>query len=344
MTEDTAPPQDVIRAFELDAKSIEPIDIGLINRSFFAVRDDGSTYVLQRLNPIFAPEVNTNIDRVTSHLSDRGLETPRLVRTSTGESHATVAGSHWRMLTRVEGETRESLTHDDQAKEAGRVLGEFHRALSDFNAPLAAPRKGVHDLERHLANLERALAAHTAHPAHAEVAKLAERIAAIVATLNPLPAVPDRIVHGDPKISNVVYRHERGICLVDLDTVAVGPVTFELGDALRSWCNPAGENAEHTEFLVERFRSSLEGYRQGAGTLLSATEWQAVPDAALTIATELAARFAADALEESFFAWDAKSFESASAHNLTRATGQCNLASEIGTALPTLRAVVVTLM
>ena len=49
-------------------------------------------------------------------------------------------------------------------------------------------------------------------------------------------------------------------------------------------------------------------------------------DAIPNIALELAARFARDALEERYFAWDADAFAHAWQHNLQRARGQISLA------------------
>ena len=52
-------------------------------------------------------------------------------------------------------------------------------------------------------------------------------------------------MHGDPKISNLMFARDsdRGLCLIDLDTLGPMPIALELGDALRSWCNPAAEDA-----------------------------------------------------------------------------------------------------
>jgi Ser/Thr protein kinase RdoA (MazF antagonist) len=227
---------------------------------------------------------------------------------------------------------------DALAREAGRMLGVFHRALADFDQPLSNRRPGVHDTPRHLEKLRRALAAHGAHPAHANVAALAERILALAAAAVPPAALPDRLVHGDPKISNVVFRSGLAVCLIDLDTLARMPVPLELGDALRSWCNLESEDTAAARFSSARFEAALEGYAAGAGALLGAAEWQAIPKAMLTIAVELAARFAADALDESYFGWDAARFASASEHNLTRAAGQLALAEHIRKALPRLQA------
>jgi Ser/Thr protein kinase RdoA (MazF antagonist) len=342
VTHDTQPPQTVLEQFDLDPATTEPLTGGLINLSFAARRRDGSDCVLQRVNAIFPPEIHDDIDAVTRHLQAKGLTTPMLLRAGDNRHHLVHDGAVWRLLTRVPGNTREALTTDSEASEAGRVLGSFHAALADFEQPLANKRPGVHDLARHLENLRRTLSANALHPARATVAPLAEQIYALAGAHGPLPPLPARLVHGDPKISNVIFDQGRGVCLVDLDTLTRMPVALELGDALRSWCNLAAEDSPAATFSTDRFEAALAGYRQGAAGLLTREEWQAVPQATLVIAIELAARFAADALNESYFAWDRQRFASASEHNRARAAAQLGLARTIEQALPALSASIVT--
>ena len=353
----------MLECYELDPATVRPIAGGLINRSYSASRRGGGDFVLQRVNPIFPREIQDDIDAVTRHLAAKGLTTPLLVATTDARRFVELDGAIWRLLTRVPGTTQESLSTADEAREAGRVLGEFHRAVADFDQPLKNRRPPVHELERHLGNLETALGKHLSHRAHRAVTAIADRILSMAASMPPLATQPPRLVHGDPKISNIVFReadgvdHARrtdrsgaggdrtrvGVCLVDLDTLTRIPVALEIGDALRSWCNTATEDSPAARFSVERFAAAIAGYLEGAGDLLTAAEWQAVPVATLSIAVELAARFAADALDESYFAWDRQRFASASEHNQARALGQLQVAASIAAALPELRQSVMTM-
>ena len=343
MTQTQGPPQAVIESYALEPRSIERLSIGLINQTYSARRTDGTACILQRVSPIFPAEVNDDIEAVTAHLSGKGLATPRLLRSRGGTNHVDVDGAIWRLMTLIEGETVEIVASDAAAHEAGFVLGAFHRALADFDEPLLCRRPAVHDIERHLGTLRSALEEHADHAAHRAIKQLAEEIFALAVGLEPLPDSPLRMVHGDPKISNVIFREGRGVCLVDLDTVARMPVAIELGDAMRSWCNPGGEDSPDARCLIARFGASLEGYRQAAPGLLTEPEWRAVPNATLAITLELSARFAADALRESYFSWDRTRFGSASEHNETRATSQLNLAKDIARQLPAMHELVMTL-
>jgi hypothetical protein len=100
------------------------------------------------------------------------------------------------------------------------------------------------------------------------------------------------------------------------------PLPLELGDAFRSWCNPRGEDDQSSAFSLELFRGAIEGYAAGAAGWITPAEYSAIVPATLTIYVELAARFCADALNESYFGWDAGRYPSRSVHNQLRAASQ----------------------
>ena len=116
------------------------------------------------------------------------------------------------------------------------------------------------------------------------------------------------------------------------------PLAHELGDALRSWCNPAGEDATEVRFDLELARAALHGWAEEARALLQPGEAESLAVGVHTIALELAARFLADALNESYFGWDEARYASRSAHNLVRGKGQLALAESIAAQWPELLA------
>jgi Ser/Thr protein kinase RdoA (MazF antagonist) len=317
-------PAAVLAAYGVQGADVGSLGRGLINATFIVRSPGAEPVVLQRLHDIFPGVVNEDIDAVTIRLKSFGLPTPRVRRTESGLLWFEYEGSAWRALSFVPGVSLDTLAGADQALEAGSLLARFHRALVGFDYSFKNTRAGVHDLSRHLANLRTALISHNRHPRIAVVRPLAEEILGFAAGLPMLPEVAPRIVHGDPKLNNLLFSADglRAICLVDLDTLARMPLPLELGDAFRSWCNPAGEDRARSWFSIELFRGAVAGYAAVAREFMDPREAQAIVPAIQTIYVELAARFCADALNENYFGWDATRFASRSEHNQIRAESQ----------------------
>lgn len=323
--------EPVLAAFGAAGAGVRRIGSGLINQTYAVETGPAGRFVLQRLHPVFRPEVNEDIDAVTRHLEARGLVTPRLIPTRAGSLWVEHDGAAWRAMTWVEGAGLDYLKNPGQAREAGRMLAQFHSAVSDLQHRFRGARIGVHDTARHLDNLRIALADHRTHARFGAVEPVAQQILAAAVTLQPLPGTPERIVHGDPKVNNILFAPDgsRAICLIDLDTLTHMALPLELGDAFRSWCNPAGEDRTRAWFSLELFEAAVAGYAIGAPGLATAVESQSIVTATQTIYIELAARFCADALNESYFGWNPEDFGSRSEHNQIRAESQLNAARSL---------------
>jgi Ser/Thr protein kinase RdoA (MazF antagonist) len=289
-------------------------------------------FVLQRVNPIFDPQIHLNLRAVTQRLRERGMATPTLVDSVGGEPWITLDdGGVWRLMTFVEGTGFDRVQSPAQAHAAGALLASFHQALADLPHAFVGRRLGVHDTRKHLASLARAVAQHDRHRLHPQVAELADDIAQVAAGLPPLPPLAERVCHGDPKLNNVLFAgprppaSQRAICLIDLDTVGPMQLAHELGDAWRSWCNPAGEDDTAARFDMPTFAASWEGYASACAQPLDEAERHALLHSVEWISLELAARFAADALAESYFGWDPSRHAGRGEHNLTRARAQWGL-------------------
>jgi len=337
---------EVLPRFDVaeDAR-VEPLGHGLINETF-AVTEPGAgrRLVLQRVNPIFPAAIHRNIRAVTARLQAAGLATPLLIPTRDGAPCLEVAsltssatagatakpGAVWRLMTFVDGTSFDVVGSPAQAHAAGGLIARFHRALEGLDHQFVGLRTGVHDTPRHLQTLAQAAisAARDRHRLSTDVAPLAGEIAARAAALPPLPTTAPRIGHGDLKFNNVLFAGEdrdRAVCLIDLDTVGPQPLAFELGDAWRSWCNTRGEDESEAHLDLAIFEASLGGYLGGGGGDLPEAERRALLLGPEWVSLELAARFAADAVNESYFGWDRARFPGRGEHNLVRARGQLSL-------------------
>jgi Ser/Thr protein kinase RdoA (MazF antagonist) len=304
---------------------------GLINDTWL-VAAGATRHVLQRVNPIFPAAIHDNLLAVTGRLAERGLVTPRLQPTADGRPCLDLgADGVWRVLSFIEGASFDRVGSPGQARAAGELAARFHAALAGLDHAFVGLRVGVHDTTRHLQRLRAAVTDHTAHRLHAAVAPLAAAILAGAVRLPALPRLPDLVGHGDLKFNNVLFAgddapaSERALCLIDLDTVGPISLAYELGDALRSWCNRSGEDRTDAELDLDVHRAALEGYAAGRGRPLDEAERRALLLGPEWISLELSARFAADALVESYFGWDPARFPGRGEHNLHRARGQWSL-------------------
>lgn len=309
---------------------IRPLpDGGLINQTF--VVGAPSIAALQWLNPIFPAAVNHDIDAVTSHLASQGLITPRVLRTQDGELWVDdPGGGCWRVLSWVPGRTVHRVDSAALAYAAGSTLGRFHNALHSWDPVRVAPVRQIHDTQARMDELESALRSSHDHPLFASVEPVAAEVLERWSTWAGSTTLPQRTCHGDPKISNIRFStgDDTGICMIDLDTVGPQSLDCELGDAWRSWCNPAGEDdPDAARVDLERFAASAAGFLDHAPTL-HPDEASALVGGLERICLELAARFARDALLNSYFKEDRQRFPAVGAHNLHRAQGQLVLARD----------------
>ena len=358
----------VAEAFALPAaiRSIAPLGNGNVNDTFL-VETGEQRYVLQRLNTqVFRqPELvmqNLQVldrhvqqrlqalqDPAASLLAGRRWVLPQVVCTRADSQawHCCQSGGFWRTLTFVDdARSVEVIEQRQQARELGWGLGLFHHLISDLPVDqLADTLEGFHITPRYLEAYHRELV-RTAQPSSA----LAEECVSFIRDREPFAAVleqakargelPLRPIHGDPKINNMLLDRGSGeaIALIDLDTVKPGLVHYDIGDCLRSCCNPLGEETSDfaaVHFDLELAGAILEGYLAVAGRFLTATELRYIPDAARLLSFELGLRFFSDYLAGStYFKADHPE------HNLHRAVVQFRLAASIEAQEPALRALV----
>ncbi len=300
-----------------------PLGNGLMHATYVVDAQLGR-FVLQRLHPKLAtPEIIADFRAVTAWLAAHAQLAPRLVGPGVLQDDD---GALWRMTTYVPGATHDKVQTPAEAEQGARALGRFHRVMADFDHDFGSQHP-LHDTVGHLDRL-RAAADDPRHAAAREV--VAEEIDLIVDRLSLalLPAdLPRRVVHGDPKISNVVFRGTRAVGLIDLDTCNRHSVLVDLGDAVRSWCRDGSED-ERQLFRLDRFAAILKGYAK-CGLALTDPEVAHLVNAGRLITLELASRFARDVLEDEYFAYDAARYADRRSHNRARARAMLFLAEDM---------------
>ena len=328
--------------------SLEPLGRGLINDTYLVTGSAGR-WVLQRINRQVFPEptaVMANFRQVTEHARQVRLgcpaspwRLPEIIPTRAGaDIHQDERGEYWRAISYID-QTRglPAIESSAQATEVGRALGWFHGLVSALPAAaLHDTLPGFHITPLYLEDFDRVRAERPAGP---DAPGLAEALA-FVAAHRETAAVLElakargrllpRVIHGDPKLDNVLFdtRSGRAVSLIDLDTVKPGLLHYDLGDCCRSCCNRAGEGAPPAAaaFDLDVFRAILRGYLEEAEGILTADDREYLFDAIRLLPFELGLRFLTDHL-----AGDRYFKVQQPGQNLTRALGQFSLVRSIET-------------
>jgi Ser/Thr protein kinase RdoA (MazF antagonist) len=320
--------RDIAGAFALPAAAtaIEPLGRGNVNDTYLVSCAGGSggpaRFVLQRLNTrVFArPDwVMANLARLSAHAAGRPWpqperprrwELPQLLPTRTGGNWLEESGDCWRMLSYVADTTSpDTVLSDGHAAEVGRALGGFHQLVHDLPCEqLHDTLEGFHVTPGYLDGYDQLLEQGCTGGGDPEAVAWCHRFIAARRTLAPVleqarasGRLQPRPIHGDPKVNNVLLDRGSGqaVAIVDLDTVKPGLLHYDIGDALRSGCNPAGEETTDlasVQFDPARCRAMLRGYLELARPILSEADLELIPTAARLISFELGLRFFSDHL------------------------------------------------
>jgi thiamine kinase-like enzyme len=171
------------------------------------------------------------------------------------------------------------------AYEAANQFGKFARLLSKFDtAQLHITISGFHNLTLRQQQFE--AAKQKGNPER--IAQAAESISflrdqqeivEIFERIKNNPSFILRVVHHDAKINNVLFDlgTDKGLCVIDLDTVMAGFYISDVGDMLRTYLSPASEEEpdfSKIEIREEYFNEIVKGYLGEMQSELSEVEKQ----------------------------------------------------------------------
>jgi thiamine kinase-like enzyme len=142
------------------------------------------------------------------------------------------------------------------------------------------------------------------------------------------PGFKKRVTHHDSKISNVLFdKNNRGLCVIDLDTVMPGYFISDFGDMMRTYLSPVSEEEKDLtkiEIRDEYFKAIADGYLSEMENELSAVEKKYLVYAGKFMIYMQALRFLTDHLNNDVY-YGAKY----DGHNFVRANSQATLLKKI---------------
>ena len=312
MTPPDVPPEfsQVAAAFPLPGalRSVVLYGSGHINRTFLGTADTGARFVFQQINEnIFrdVPALMENIRRITAHAP---AVTPGLVLTRDGQPFfRDAAGAAWRVYRFVEGaRSVQEIESAAQACEVARAFGEFQQTLATLPGPrLNEVLPGFHDTRSRYAALHEAIADDVANRAAGARDDIAfalarENEAGVLLDLHATGVLPERVVHNDCKLNNLLLdTMGRAVCVLDLETTMPGFAPCDFGDMVRTAsCSAAEDERDLARVAAEpaMLRALAEGFLEGAGPLLTAAEIAHLAFAGRLITLEQGVRFLSDHL------------------------------------------------
>lgn len=276
----------VIRNFRISGTiaDAQPYGSGHINETFLVTtkEDAAPDYILQRVNHIVfknVPKLMDNIARVTKHVGAKitasggnpDRETLTLISASDGKPYALDgAGNFWRIYLFIDNTRSYDIVKTPaQAYEGGKMFGSFQRMLADIpGEPLFETIKDFHNIEWRLSVFEEKLQADVKKRASSIAKEIdivrsrAEEMKTIF-RLGREGVIPTRVTHNDTKFNNVLLdMNDKGLCVIDLDTVMPGHVHYDFGDSMRTATNTAAEDEKDLS-KVEMNIAIFEAYAKG---------------------------------------------------------------------------------
>ncbi len=313
----TTPPQEILTRYCTSAAKVKTLGQGNINDTFL-IHTTNKSFVLQRINKQVFPSPQLlidNLQELTRHLTSRPdtatqrWEDAVLVPAQDGSlSVVDSSGSMWRALSHIkESVTVTRANTSLLAEQTGWALGHFHKRLIGLDIQkMHTPLPGFHQLTGYLRHYDQLttdrLIKHSEDIRFCQEMIKKERESALsLEKIFTRGEIQQRIIHGDPKIANVLFDRSSGLAvsLIDLDTVGPGLLHHDLGDCLRSVCNTGGEESAPTQvrFDLNLCRSTLKGYFQEADKLLTSRDRILIYSGVKAITFELGLRFFTDYLQ-----------------------------------------------
>ncbi|WP_046369835.1 phosphotransferase enzyme family protein [Flavihumibacter petaseus] len=255
-------------AINLTDGRTEPYGSGLINTTW-RVFTGSQDYILQRINQqVFRDpqKIADNVRKIGDYLRKNHPDYPFVlpIQTKSRQELAFVEGmGYYRLSPFVKGSTSlDVVENPDEAYEAALQFGRFAARLSELNpSALHITIPDFHNLRLRYDQFRQSLIKGNREriAASGKAIEDIEAFTFIVSGYDSIcndPAYKIRVMHHDTKISNVLLdRNNKGMCVIDLDTMMPGHFFSDAGDMLRTYLSPVSE--EETDLSLNHIRKEI---------------------------------------------------------------------------------------
>ncbi len=295
---------------------IQQLEGGQVNTTYRVIDALGDISVMQQMAPSSLPKATEDFAIASDHLRAKGWEIAEPVRgISNSLTPVDVFGKPWRSYRYIESDQAQPPHSQAGFRQFAGLLGKLHTDLAELDYEPKATIPHFHDFSHHQAQLTRRLLL-----LDNKDQDMAEMILDEMQRLPDIPGAP-QLIHGDPKLTNGLYRNGEVFTFIDWDTLMRGSPMLDVADMLRSMTgilrdtNPA-MNKDALLPIV------LGYYAQARPDVDVDTYFDQAVQATRLMALGLAARYLTDIVDGSYFQWDPDRFPDNASHNRYRAERQ----------------------
>ena len=340
--------KDISRKFTMEGTLLtcKPYGSGHINETFLLKTQeaDSPDYILQRINKLIfkdVPGLMENIRKVTSHLHKKLIKIPgcnpdkeilTLIPTIDGKAFLyDEDGNYWRLYLYIwPNKSYDIIPNGNIAYEGGKMFGKFQHLLSDLPGnELIETIPDFHNIENRLKTFYQILE----KDEHNRSINVAGEIQFVeqyrsemtkILELGNTGRIPKRVTHNDTKFNNVLLdENNKGLCVIDLDTVMPGFIHYDFGDTIRTATNTGAEDEQDltkVEMDIEIFEGFSKGFLSETKEILNKTEIENLVFSGRLLTYTIGLRFLTDYLNgDSYFRTHR------SGHNIDRCRAQFKL-------------------
>ena len=262
---------------------------GRINDTF-RIKTDKAEYICQKIRRAVNSEIlERNYILYAEACGKTDLLYPKWLKTETGKFFYTDEyGDHWRMYPMIEGQVLSIPVSEELLIACGEGLARMHVMLQTFSEKPRATYPMHHDLkhyyERYLWVLNNDLSGESRDD------ELEDLIDSGLEAFIDLKIDRSAVIHGDPKLANILFVSGKVKAFLDLDTLMQGALAEDIADCIRSCCIREGKIDKAS---VQAF---MQGYQRDGNVLLSKEETELLPFIIRKICFELGLRYYTDAI------------------------------------------------
>lgn len=312
-------PKDVYLAYGFsDTADTKQIHHGEIHTTFI-ITDSTGNYILQQLNPTLANHLLSSTNDISIGLERCGWEIPRYICASNATPcYTSPSGDCWRLQSYIKSDAHAPLHSTATWLSIGAALASIHIDLRTLTHTKGTPIEHFHDTHYYMQRLRNYC---PTLPAKSQV--IAKYVIGSYDTCETMPSAEQQITHGDPKMSNILFRDGLPYTFIDWDTAMYANPWCDIGDAIRSVADELLSINVTPEPYIQAFcKGYHETYSYGrvydtfCSTALLAAEH---------ISLELTARYLCDITDDAYFAYDTTRYASRKQSNAARANESLNV-------------------